>query len=375
MEALATPPAIGEQFDRYIRTYNDVTTWLAETLDGAMRTPFEYRFAGHDFIAEDGSRLGDIFETAITDAERMARRDPALAFESRRRRHELDEHSDMLAMARGELPNTMVVVSDFPSELMHAQHDVGGYNVTRKQTMLRVLTYDNGRLKMYSQSLDGSHRPALEAIYQTLGVEARPGELLGQRLHLETAAEDQVVLLDRLVGVYDRALAGELGGNWYAGRQEAPRDTYQFVLSQHAVVDRLVERQLAGNCTDRDIYNSAALLSRLFSSAEHATAISRGSGRQLLGGFVLNLEAMLETAGQQAAAEGRTFSGCGASLSAAGQLGEAGYGNRAEEKGLDYDITDSKGSLTFTCPKGHTNTRRRGELFLGCKVCRTSVSC
>ena len=53
MERLAAQPQVHETYDRYLRTYNDTTTWLAETLDGSMRTPFTYRFSGHDMVADD----------------------------------------------------------------------------------------------------------------------------------------------------------------------------------------------------------------------------------------------------------------------------------------------------------------------------------
>lgn len=371
METLAAQPQIGEQVDRYLRTYNDVTTWLAETLDGAMRTPFTYRFDGHDFIAEDGDRLHGIFTDALADAEQLAQSNPQLGFELRRRQHELAEYNDMLAMARGELPNTMVVVSDFPPELMRASQDVGGYNVSRKQTMLRVLTYADGRLRMYSQSLDGSNRLALEAIYHSLDTEPRRGELLGQRLYLDIAAEDQTVLLDRLMGVYDRSLSQQFGGNWYAGRRGSPRDTYQFVLGQTAVVDRLVDRHLSGDCTASDIYNTAALLRDMFEG--NWPPAGPTAPAQALGGFIINLETVLLEAGQRASSQGRTFSGCGGSVSAPGsesaetQLSSAGYGNKAGE--------DKYGSLKFKCPKGHTNTRPRGKLIPHCQVCGVSVKC
>src|SRR5690606_20043780 len=116
---------------------------------------------------------------------------------------EYEEYQDMLAMARGDLPNTMVVVSDFAPERMNATRDVGGYNVTRKQTMLRVITRSaDGKLKMYSQSLDGSNRKALESMYAFLGFDVRHGELLSQRIHTDIDKHEQELLVDQLMGVY-----------------------------------------------------------------------------------------------------------------------------------------------------------------------------
>src|SRR5690606_34211814 len=121
------------------------------------------------------------------------------SYELRRRYIEKQEYLEMLEMMRGDRLNTMVVISDFPPELMNATKDVGGYNVTRKQTMLRVLTKNpDGSLSMYSQSLDGSDRRALESIYYELGYAPEQGELLGQRMHVNVSPDQQKVLIDRL---------------------------------------------------------------------------------------------------------------------------------------------------------------------------------
>lgn len=366
METLVAQPQVHEEFDRYLRTYNDVTTWLAETLDGSMRTPFEYQFDGQELYADDGSALGHIFEDSIRDAAVLAARDPVLAFEQRRRGHELDEYHDMLAMARGELPNTMVVISDFPPELMDAREDVGGYNISRKQTMLRVLTWQNGRLQMFSQSLDGSNRQALEAIYTQFDVTPRAGELLGQRIHADLAPDDQAYLTDRLTGVYDRSLAAQMGGAWYAGRQEVQHDTYKFVISQHQLIDYFVQAEMRGNLHNEDKYNAAALLSKRF-EAYKRPEITIHEADVLIAGMGRNLEWELHAAGQEAREVGKVFSGCGSSVAAAQQLAEAGYGN--------MDVKDGAGSLEFTCKKGHPNRRPYGQLISRCVHCGDDVSC
>src|SRR6185312_9732947 len=118
------------------RIRTDTATWLAEALNGNMRTSFEYSTDGLELYGEDGGAVGEIFDGAVTAAQEIVKRNPGLLFELRRRIIERGEYDDMLAMARGEF-NTMVVVSDFPPELMGAQEDVGGYNASRKQTMLR----------------------------------------------------------------------------------------------------------------------------------------------------------------------------------------------------------------------------------------------
>lgn len=374
----AERPPIGAEFDRYLREYNDATTWLAETLDGSMRTPFEFEFDGHeDFHAADGGSMRKVFEDSLVRAQRLASERPELSFELRRTRHEWDERSDMVAMARGEAPNTMVVVSDFPAELKHATKDVGGYNVTRQQTMLRVLTWQNGKLKMYSQSLDKSDRTGLEAIYAQFGATPQPGELLGQRIHVNLNEQDQLYLTDRLTGVYDRKLAEKYGGNWYAGRQEKPHDTYAFVLSQSELVDRFVMCSMQqGGVTGEDRYNIAALLTQRFEQFKNPQQVTIDEADIMFGAIMShNLDLQLRMAGIAARAEGKNFSGCGVSANSGGgrtindELAEAGYGPRAEDDG------DNLGPVWFTCPKGHMNLRPHGQQIPRCHHCGTSVRC
>lgn len=368
------PESIADSVDRYRRLYNDTATWVAETLDGAMFTPFEYISDGHDLYAEDGSKMSDIFLDSLHDAKRIIAERPELAFEYRRRLLELEEYGDMVKMARGELPNTTVVVSDFPPELMNAAQSVGGYNVNRKQTMLRVLIWDGNRLKMYTQSLDCSDRKGLEAIYSQFGLAPQQGELLGQRIHLHTNKEDQPYITARLTGVYDRELVNQYGGEWYAGRQEPKRDTYTFTLQQHDILDHFAKKHLDRKPSTDDLYNVAALIRKRFKRG--TGPISASEAQVALGGFVQSqLEWQLRAAGAEARAEGRSFDGCGMSAGARvnggpDDLNEAGYGNKS------LDDTDKLGSRWFSCPKGHMNYRRVANIKeKSCRQCGVDISC
>jgi hypothetical protein len=391
---LKSPERLAEQlpktkvYDRNLRAYNDTTTWFAEALNGSMRTPFEYAFDGHELYAEDGSAMGPVFKKAWEEGERLAKRQPGLQFEKRRRQHELNEYYHMLAMARGEAPNTMIVVSDFPAELMQATSDVGGYNVRRKQTMLRVVYWQNGKMHMVSQSLDGSDRQALEAMYTDLGERAEAGELLGQRLQQNLSEIDQTFLVDRLMGVYDRALAAKYGGVYRAGRAGTVKDTYAFARSQADLVNRWVAAELEGTLTDWDKYNIIAALEARFekppSSLSAPVAVGVVSYESIAYASMqppVALERELRSMGDLARSAGKSFSGCGGTLKSGvggieNELGQLGYGNKAEA-GND-DAGDGLGPLTFKCTEGHTNTRKKGELLKECwvKGCRKgSVGC
>lgn len=353
--------------------YNDTTTWLAEVMDGQMRTPFEYTFDGKELYGKDGGALKPIFETAIVDADRIAKKDPSLAFEPRRRRIEKGEYQDMVAMERGELPNTMVVVSDFPKELMHAAKDTAGYNVTRKQTMLRVIyKKTDGNLAMVSQSLDMSDRRSLEAIYTYMGYAAQPGELLGQRMHVNMEPASQEFLIDWLTGVYDRTLQEQHGGEWYAGRTPAAMmNTYDFVRNQTDLLNAYMQHVKAHGQSDSLRYGLAAAIA--------ARLKHKPTGPPVFSPHYTQDQMLDEMgrAGNEARLEGKVFSGCGITSlpdgvqNTEGELSALGYGNKEE--------SDKFGPLKFKCKYGHQNRRPRAKSskdFLShCKTCGVSVKC
>lgn len=341
------------QLNHYERIWTDTATWVAEALHGSMRTSFEYRFDGQELYGEDGGALGEIFDDAITAAEVIVSQKPNLAFELRRRLIEHEEYEDMLRMMRGELPNTMVVVSDFPPELRTADEDVGGYNVNRQQTMLRVITrQDDGSLRMTTQSLDRSNRCGLEAIYRACGREAGGEELLPERIYYELSSANQARLTDDLTSIYDAKLAEQLGGSWHAGirqtGQQRAVDTYEFARAQTDLINWFTAAKLSDSTGAEKLRYSlvATVDARYQSYLDRASEIANHlSAPQAVPAYVdwqperpMNMYQEIKQATQQASAQGKTFSGCGSTVrtpgesTIEGQLSEAGYGNRSSEK-------------------------------------------
>src|SRR5665213_2620116 len=158
-EVLAIRPelVLNDREERERQQRYDLTTQFAELIDGSMTTEFELDFNGHDLIGEDGRGLEETTRIGLQEATAVVKANPNLWFEVRRRSFEREEFEELIKMASGEGPNTMVVVSDFPAELMDATEDVGGYNTRRQQTMMRLFfRRADGTMLMYSQSLDGS---------------------------------------------------------------------------------------------------------------------------------------------------------------------------------------------------------------------------
>jgi hypothetical protein len=336
--------------EAYLKHYDDAATWVAEALDGAMRNDPEFSFNGHDYIGRDGRSMKEFIEKGVIDARRLSLSRPELTFEMRRRQHEADEFRELVAMGRGELPNTMVVVSDHPPELMYITKDLEGYRASRKQTWLRVLAIrPDGIMVMYNQSLDQSDRDGLEAMYGALGFEAEPGELLGQRMHLELDPDEQQYLINRLTGVYDRMLAAKYGGQWFAGRQDNDRiNTLDYVNTQSDLIDAFARlKMMDSQAAEVFRYEFAAAMEKRFRERKlinPTRAIVRAVGNDIY--------REMYSAGQEARSAGKTFSGCGSTVRATGgatsgegqtpstegDMKDAGYGNKEESKKLPATI-------------------------------------
>ncbi len=354
-----------EQFDYEKRRFYDTVTWLAEVLPGSMRTPVEYQYDGHELYAGDGSSLGKIFDDSIELASGLP------DYELRRRKIEKEEYKAMLKMMKSDDINTMVVVSDFPPELMDAKEDVGGYNVSRKQTMLRVLAKTSrGTINMYSQSLDKSDRQALENIYLELGFMPAPGELLGQRMEINISASDQELLVDRLMGIYDRSLEANYGGNWYAGQENGDGiNTYDFACRQTDLLNAYLASTTKFTGGFRDYSLAAAVKERFLNRG-----ITYDTGNVYLP-VAAHAMAMAEMngAGNRAQARGEVFSGCGASLqnvnnvSAEDQLAKMGYGNLADKESSGSEKLVWKDGI---CRIDNCPTKPGKTKVAQCSVCK-----
>lgn len=373
LEALKERQQFATPYNPEQALYDDTTTWLAEVLDGNMRTEFCFGYDGQELYGQDGSPLGKVFYDSISDAECLAEEQPNLLFELRRRHLEYQEYQEMLEMAKGERPNTMIVVSDFPPELMQSYNSVGGYNVSRKQTMLRIITArPDGSLNICSQSLDGSNRTALEKIYHSFGMEPEVNqELLGQRIHLNVTEEDQKLLADRLTRVYDESLSEQFGGQWHAGRNQASNiNTFDFVRMQDDLLQVFLEDEDAKNNPKDAIYSLAAAMEKRFLLT--STSFTQVFNTPSMHHSTDRIRAELMIAGQEAKQSGKTFSGCGMSLGSSNAQMEAteelGYGNKtSKESSYKFD----KYMHCVVCqapPKDNESKKMCGPCGI-CKAC------
>lgn len=390
MEKLAEQPTLNhqnEQLNQELRVRTDTETWLAEALNGSMRTSFEYSYDGQELYGEDGGSMSKVFDDAIEASQVIAHENPSLLFELRRRLTEREELADMEAMAKGEMPNTMVVISDFPPELMDAKEDVGGYNAGRKQTMMRVISRQaDGNIRITTQTLDGSNRQALEAIYKSLDKEVPEGEeLLGERIHLDLPHEWQPNLTNNLTKAYDDSLAEQEGGTWHAGirqpDQRAMVDTYKFACAQHDLIEWFTKEKLADPEGAEGLrYKLAATTSARYErfvrlqNTPESSVIGEVTPEAVITSYAVasgqSFYREIERESYRAARGGKTFSGCGSTARGGrgskseteDEVNELGYGNKSKSNSDDDCEFISK-----ECPECHTKNVKT-------KVTKTHIS-
>ncbi len=371
-----------EQEPSFKQNWDDTTTWLAETLNGSMYTSFNLKFDGQEIHAEDGRSMGKILHDSVEYAELMVQQMPNLLFEYRRRLIELEEYDLMLRMAKGELGNTMIVVSDYPEEIINQAEDIGGYNSLRQQTMLRVITadIDTGIVRIETQSLDRSNRQALEAIYNHMGYVAKPGELLGQRMNLDLNSVWQKQLRTNLCNIYDSSLKDQFGGDWHAGivtnPEEIQIDTYEFVNQQQDLIEWFVQKQINGKATSLDHTGLAETIRKRY-ELEIQKSKPVFVPRSILATesydlFNPNVGILIAEQARVAINEKRVYSGCGLTINAGeispeSEFAQAGYGNKTN-KSSEYKF--DKKMYCVVCqapPKKEESKKKCGP----CGICKT----
>jgi len=356
----------------------DSATWLAETLDGHMRTTIPLEYRDNELYSDDGREMSVIFRNAIDDAYTLAEKSPNLMFEIRRRHTEMQELDEMFEMAEGNKPNTMVVISDFPAELYSQTKNIGGFDVNRKQTWMRVIHLGtDGILRVMNQSLDRSERKSLEAIYGYFGLQPQPGELLGQRINLDLPDEEAQRLPDILTEVYDGDLSGRYGGKWYAGirsHEGLPPsvETFDFVCNQTDIIAALIDAEANDSTDVISRIGIAELLRDRYQEFKSSSQSSLpGLSPKPLPRIPSNPISYRDVmyAAERAIVAGRIPSGCG--MSVGGGPGDvllsgAGYGNQTTGE-EDYDINQ----LDY-CRKCQAPPKKGEKMKLcgPCKICR-----
>lgn len=314
--------------------YEDECTWLAETLNGSMRTSFNLKVINGEICSEEKDengvmryrKLRTMFEEGAEYAQKRAATDSRVAFEPEREKKHLIELDIMEKMIAGQAPNTMIVVSAFPESLSgEDEEDIQGYKPKLRRSMLRVITANqDGTIDVKTQSLDNTNQEALLAIYGEMNwpIDKNIDSecMLGERMHLELSAEKQACLMAKLTGAYDNVLREKNGGDWRAGRRqpELVGNTWDFVLAQQDILKHHLAdiapliKQIRAHHKDSD----EASLGKLRAIAA-ATIRDRYEGRRRehTGDVASEMHASVSAA----AANNETFGGCGLTVKLSAQ--------------------------------------------------------
>lgn len=346
--------------DETARRYFDTATKAAEAIDGVMHSEFPLGFNGSDIYSRrDGTLFGEMMKNSLEEASQVVDNNPNAAFILRRTEIENQELPIMIDMINGQAPNTMVVISDYPEELIGADESIGGYNVDRQLAMLRIVTVDDmGETNLVSHSLDLSDRKGLEAIYDYFGIKPEPGELLGQRINVDLPSDLQGQLSDVLVKVYDNKLAELHGGEWHSGKvSDKFKDkinTYDFVVQQRDILTPYINSESYGDPNNE--YGLMQLLKVRYkqllkpANLKKQYAVSQATHMPMSD---YQMQAVLHQAAIDGAREGSIFYACGGAMKAAeNDYDAAGYsGNKSKEE-LSWHGGKIKSGTCVNCEEG-----------------------
>jgi hypothetical protein len=237
--------------------------------------------------------------------------------------------------------------------------------------LYRASCDEQGNVVLESQTVDRSDEAAFGAVdtYAAQHPSARMGELVAQ---------------------YDGVLVGKHGGEFYAGRRgaEVNENVWQTMLEHRDLVEYFLDKlealawgSLEGSdleeAAKRHVYGVWAAFKRridgIGTAAQSSEYRPKQQGVSILG--MVRLEQEVHQAFRQFAAQGQVMAGCGGAIAMRAGL-DIMNASGAEVFNTIFGETEDKfGSLSFTCPKGHYNTRPFGRLIDNCRTCRASVRC
>lgn len=309
----------------------DETTWAGETLDAPLHKPLEYAYQNGELYSSQAQPMSKIFEGSVSYYDDLRRQESRAEFQYRRSLVEQEEFKDMVRMAEGKLPNTMVVFSTYPDEMEGETEDYLGYQTRRKLGFIRVISRnDNGNISMRTHSFDGHFKPGIESMFQYVGgtVDWKT-DPLQQRVYMDIEKHDECgLLLDQILYQYDKALHETYGGQWFAGRSgQAEREAIRFVEQQNDLVYVHVKEILG--IKERDMPMDARQLALDTQRYNFAIALRRRFENSVSEFGDVSRE--MSTAGAIGRSEGETVSGCGMTVtsdtpSESLELSQAGYG-------------------------------------------------
>ena len=279
-----------------------------------LRAPMDHAIIFH---GKDGklycgtSTTGDdlltISKNAELTAQEMTRVSPAWAVETLRRNIETREIIQATNLPYGA---QMLIFSPTPDDVLSGAINIGGYNLEKKTTMVRVWTHDEEGLGCRYISLDGGNKKALIAAARAVGREILPQdtseEILATFYSFPNGIDN---LAECVVDGYDEEMKRQTGRDHSYGRpglnhKKALEIAYENParLHEHMSTIRALRWQYSGEKLAQELekarYDYAAALDKI------TRCDSTGGGGDGGGGIISN-----RAAGNEARGSGANFSG------------------------------------------------------------------
>jgi hypothetical protein len=274
--------------------YEEMTD-VAERLRAPMDHTITFQNIGGGLYCGSSVRGDDLLtisKNAELTAREMAQRDPAWAVEALRRHIETQE----IIAATGLSPGSqMLVFSPIPDSVRSGEVNIGGYNMAKQTTMVRIWTHDEDGLACRYISLDGGNRAALAAAAGAVGREV-PSQYSSEEILATyyTFPGGETDVAERVIDGYDGEMKRQTGRNHSYGRLGLNHKKALDIaaenparLHEHMATIRALRWQFSGPELDKRLeaarYDYAAALDRATRGEAVASNSSAGGLARAVG--------------------------------------------------------------------------------------------
>ena len=361
------------------RVCDEELSYLVEGVDKAALTRFVIRREDEDLVYFDRGKWKPYLSTLVTGletAKQEAADDPRRQFLADNAVDDLQHGYDLLRLQPGEQKAWHSAYAH-KEEVLYGKEFIEdcGMIPHREMAFLYLATcLEDGNILLESQTVDRSDDDAFAAVY-------------------EARADNPQLDMDGMVAVYDGVLHDKHGGHFFAGRRESEKheNAWDEIHKHRELIEFHLNRLEEIATTDLPLH----LLERI--AKQHLIGVWASFKKRLDGNTVSYssdnfvyvshqqdaflhqlLYAEVQSNFKDFASRGEVLVGCGGAIRV--QSGETDImGADASDvfSSIFSDASDRFGSLTFTCPNGHSNRRPYGKLLSNCKTkgCKADVRC
>ncbi len=367
----------GIQAETRQRVCDEELSYMVEGIDKASRTPFLLKREAGDVVYFREGRwesYGGLLITGLKTAQKEAEEDPRRGFLVESATDDMMHGTIMRHLQPGE---QHVWWSSYEHDV-EARYGTAfmrqcGRQPDRQMGFLyRAQCQPDGNILLESQTLDRSDADGFEAIARV-------------------AEDTPDIDMDELVSVYDNVIYEKEGVTCFAGRAESDRaenawdeiHRHRDLIEYHLnTLEAIAMRSTTDAELERAVKKHTYGVWAAFKKRIEGETLSHTSPEFVYVSHQADihlhhlLEQETKSAFQDFAQRGVVMAGCGGGFGVV--MGEQGI-MQASAADVHSSIFggDKHGSLTFTCPNGHHNRRKYGELLPSCQRqgCKAKVAC